>query len=159
MGLLINVARDRSIWRKIVALDFCSQPLLGSLLSGIHYRYKIFRWHESGIYDLAAQIDYVLNKTGQEKVVYIAHSMGTTMFFVLTSIFPEYNDKVELAMLMAPVAYLSSVKSPLIRMLAAYGKELEVSVGQLYCFLKFLIFFHCIYVIRISNFGYIFHEF
>lgn len=34
------------------------------------------RWDEMGLYDIPAEIEYVLNVTGREKLVYIGHSMG-----------------------------------------------------------------------------------
>jgi predicted alpha/beta hydrolase len=66
-----------------------------------------------GIYDLPAVIDYILARTRQQGVYYIGHSMGTTMFFVLTSFKPEYNTKIHLMVALAPVAFMSHVKSDL----------------------------------------------
>jgi pimeloyl-ACP methyl ester carboxylesterase len=66
-----------------------------------------------GIYDLPAVIDYVLEQTGQGKLYYVGHSMGTTMFFVLTSSLPQYNAKIRLMTALAPIAYMAFVKSPL----------------------------------------------
>lgn len=51
--------------------------------------------------------------------------MGTTMGFVLLSEKPEYNDKVKLFIALAPVAFMTHVKSP-IRFLAPFSKEIEV---------------------------------
>ena len=42
-----------------------------------------FRWHEIGMYDVPASVDYVLKTTGKSKLNYIGHSMGTTAFFVM----------------------------------------------------------------------------
>lgn len=33
-----------------------------------------FTWHQIGIYDIPAMIDYVLEQTGQEDMFYIGHS-------------------------------------------------------------------------------------
>ncbi|CAG9768675.1 unnamed protein product [Ceutorhynchus assimilis] len=52
-------------------------------------------FHEIGIYDVAATIDYILNCTGQEKVTLIGHSAGGTEFYVLLADRPEYNQKVK----------------------------------------------------------------
>lgn len=52
------------------------------------------RWHEKGIYDVPAMIDYVLNTTQQEQLVYVGYSEGTTAFLVTASTRPEYNLKV-----------------------------------------------------------------
>jgi pimeloyl-ACP methyl ester carboxylesterase len=58
-------------------------------------------------------------------LIYVGHSMGTTMSFVLLSEKPEYNDKIRLFVALAPVAYMSHIKSP-IRFLAPFSKEYEV---------------------------------
>ena len=47
-----------------------------------------------GIYDVKANIDYILDQTEHDKLVYIGHSQGTTQFFVANS-FGPLNDKVE----------------------------------------------------------------
>lgn len=58
-----------------------------------------------GIYDLPATIDYVLNKTNNQKLYFIGHSQGTTAFMCLLSEKPEYNEKIHVASLLAPVGY------------------------------------------------------
>ncbi|XP_011692768.1 PREDICTED: lipase 3-like isoform X2 [Wasmannia auropunctata] len=63
-----------------------------------------FSYHEMGTRDLPAMIDYVLNYTKQKTLRYIGHSMGTTMFFILLSMKPEYNAKIELGICLAPIA-------------------------------------------------------
>lgn len=55
--------------------------------------------------DLTAYIDYILKITGQKSLYYIGHSMGTTAFYVMTSVRPEYNSKVKAMAAMAPVVY------------------------------------------------------
>ncbi|KAG8336165.1 hypothetical protein J6590_050365 [Homalodisca vitripennis] len=69
-----------------------------------------FSWHEMGYYDLPASIDYILNVTGHERLFYIGHSMGTTMYFVLGATRPEYMDKVQAAVTMAPVVFPWNVR-------------------------------------------------
>ncbi|KAL9925202.1 lipase 3 isoform 1-T3 [Glossina fuscipes fuscipes] len=65
-----------------------------------------FSWHEIGIYDLAAMLDYALDETKASSVHFVAHSQGTTTFFVLMSTMPWYNEKVRTVHLLAPVAFL-----------------------------------------------------
>jgi lysosomal acid lipase/cholesteryl ester hydrolase len=72
-----------------------------------------FSWHEMGMYDLPAVVDYILNATGETKLYYIGHSMGTTMFYVLLAEWPEYNSKVLAMFSLAPIAFLSHMTSPL----------------------------------------------
>jgi len=83
-----------------------------------------FSWNEMGRYDLPANIDYMLAQSGAQKIFYIGHSMGTTMFFVCMTERPEYNDKITLMSAFAPVAYTEHMISPL-RLIAPFATELE----------------------------------
>ena len=82
-----------------------------------------------GKYDIPAMIDHILNVTGQEKIFYIGHSMGTTGFMVMANERPEYQQHIHLANLLAPVAYLGHIKSP-IKYFAPFSKSVEVSSFQ-----------------------------
>jgi len=84
----------------------------------------LYSWDENGKYDIPAMIDYVLMKTGQEKLHYVGHSMGTTGFMVLMNARPEYADKVKMANLLAPIAYVEHMQSPL-RLIAPFTDEIE----------------------------------
>lgn len=74
--------------------------------SWIDHRYWDFTWHEMGIYDLPAVIDYVLNTTGFQQVYQIGMSEGATQFYVMTSSRPAYNDKVKAHFSYAPATFL-----------------------------------------------------
>lgn len=67
-----------------------------------------FSWHEIGVYDLASMLDYVLEESNSTQLHFVAHSQGTTTFFVLMSTLPQYNEKVKTVHLLAPVAFLRS---------------------------------------------------
>ena len=64
-----------------------------------------------GVYDLPAVIDYILETTEERDLFYVGHSMGTTMFYVLMSLKPDYNTKIRHMVALAPVAYLRNTKS------------------------------------------------
>lgn len=87
-----------------------------------------FSWHEIGYYDLPAMIDYVLEKTHQTSLHYIGYSQGTTTFYVMCSERPEYNDKVKGMVSMAPVAFLTNQRSPLIKFIVRFYILMEVSL-------------------------------
>ena len=78
-----------------------------------------------GRFDLPANIDYILAQTGVEKLFYLGHSMGTTMFFVCMTERPEYNDKIALMSAFAPVAYTEHMISPL-RFVAPFATNIQV---------------------------------
>ncbi|XP_034830993.1 lipase 3-like [Maniola hyperantus] len=72
-----------------------------------------FSWHDVARYDLPAVIDHVAKLKGEEaKITYIGHSMGTTVLFAMLSLRPEYNDRLAAGFALAPVAFLSDVRSP-----------------------------------------------
>lgn len=89
-------------------------------------KYWDFSWHEIGKYDLAASIDYVLTKTDYSKCHYIAHSQGSTSFFVLTSERPEYNDKILLVVALAPPVFMTHIENSFFRILSRHLTEIEV---------------------------------
>jgi lysosomal acid lipase/cholesteryl ester hydrolase len=65
-----------------------------------------------GVYDLSAEIDYILTNTSAKHIQYVGHSMGSTMFYVLMSAKPEYNAKIRHMVALAPVAFLRNTKTP-----------------------------------------------
>ncbi|CAH0722280.1 unnamed protein product, partial [Brenthis ino] len=93
--------------------------------------YWEFSFDENGFYDLPAIIDYIINATKQTKVYYVGHSQGTTDFFVMGSLRPEYNKKVQLSIHLAPVAWMSTLKSPIPILLARATKLLKEFLDNL----------------------------
>ncbi|XP_067009485.2 lipase 3 [Anabrus simplex] len=65
-----------------------------------------FSWHEIGMYDLPAMVDRVLAVTGQPGLHLLGHSMGATVTLVMLTERPEYNSKLQLTVLLAPVVRL-----------------------------------------------------
>ncbi|XP_056648775.1 lipase 3-like [Diorhabda sublineata] len=84
-----------------------------------------FSWHEIGYYDLPTMIDYILLETGTDGIYYVGHSQGTTTFFVMTSTRPEYNEKIKVQISLAPIAYMSHMTSPLLRILSFWEGSFE----------------------------------
>ncbi|XP_065368739.1 lipase 3 [Calliphora vicina] len=90
-----------------------------------------FTFHEIGVQDLPAIVDYVLNFTQQSSVHYVAHSQGSTTLLVMLSERPEYNDKIVSGHLLAPVAFLKDLKSPPLRIMAQKSDEIEALLNHL----------------------------
>ena len=65
------------------------------------------------MYDLKSIIDYVLAVSEQPSLYYVGHSMGTTALLVLLSARPQYNQRVRIAALLAPVAYFTHLRGAL----------------------------------------------
>lgn len=78
-----------------------------------------FSFDEIGNFDVPATIDYILQATNTPKVFYAGHSQGTTDFFVMASLRPEYNQKVQVSFHLAPVAWMSNSYSPIPRALSS----------------------------------------
>ncbi|XP_028032796.1 lipase 1-like [Bombyx mandarina] len=83
--------------------------------------------HEFGYYDLSANIDYVLNATGQSKVNIVGFSQGTTMTLILGATRPEYNEKVNVFIALAPVCHLQNTRGP-IASLITFGNVIDKAV-------------------------------
>lgn len=84
------------------------------------------RWHEKGYYDIPASIDYIISKTGHQKIYYLGYSEGTTDFYVFASERPEYNDKIRLAICVAPSAYYEGTEFPFLQQIVAARNLLKV---------------------------------
>jgi pimeloyl-ACP methyl ester carboxylesterase len=65
-----------------------------------------------GTYDVPAEIDFILKTTGQEKLFYIGHSMGATMFFVMMSQRPKYNEKIYAMIAFGPAIFFTPTDNP-----------------------------------------------
>jgi lysosomal acid lipase/cholesteryl ester hydrolase len=95
---------------------------------------SIYSWHEMAIYDLPAAITFITHMK-KNKLTYIGHSMGTTMFYVMAIQRPKIASNVKVMFSFAPIAFMTHLKSP-IRLLVPFLHEVEVS---------FFFFFFLIY--------------
>lgn len=84
-----------------------------------------FSFHEKGYYDLPVSVDYITNTTSLQKLTLIGHSEGTTESMVLLTTRPEYNDKVNLVVLLSPIGYMGDLTSPLIIIMVNYMEALK----------------------------------
>lgn len=81
-------------------------------------KYWNYTFEEMGTQDLPAVIDYVLATRTLGKLYYVGFSQGTTTFFIMCSLKPEYNEKVKHAVLLAPIALINNIKYPFIDILS-----------------------------------------
>lgn len=76
--------------------------------------YWNFSWHDVAKYDVPEIIDYIIRIKGSDtKITYIGHSMGTTILFAMLTLRPEYNNILNAGFALAPVVFMSDIKSPL----------------------------------------------
>ncbi|EDW76557.1 uncharacterized protein Dwil_GK14603 [Drosophila willistoni] len=86
-----------------------------------------FSFHEVGMYDLPAAVDYILQRSRNFSQVHlVGHSQGTTCIFAMGSERPQYMKKIKLVQALAPVAYFDYVEGPLVSVLAKYMKPLSM---------------------------------
>ncbi len=68
-----------------------------------------FSFHEMGLLDLPAMLNYILQKTNKEKLTYIGHSQGCSQFFALCSLNPEFcEQRIKGMLALGPAIYLDN---------------------------------------------------
>ncbi|KAG3264919.1 gastric triacylglycerol lipase [Ictidomys tridecemlineatus] len=75
-----------------------------------------FSFDEMAKYDLPATIDFIVKKTGQEKIHYVGHSQGTTIGFIAFSTNPTLARRIKTFYALAPVATVKYATSPLTKL-------------------------------------------
>lgn len=103
-------------------------------------QYWAFSLHQIAIYDLPASIDYILEKTNRTRLHYVGFSQGTTLFFILTTQRPEYNEKITSMIAMAPVVYMTHSEHTFLNILSKY-----------YTLIKKVLNFYKIYSVDYGN--------
>uniref|UniRef100_A0A8C3TRL4 Partial AB-hydrolase lipase domain-containing protein n=1 Tax=Catharus ustulatus TaxID=91951 RepID=A0A8C3TRL4_CATUS len=96
--------------------------------------FSAYSFHEMAMYDLPATINYILQRTGQEQLYYVAYSQGTTIGFIAFSSIPELDRKIKMFFALAPITVNSNMKTPLARVFdlpEALIKVLNLSNGFL----------------------------
>ncbi|CAN7995096.1 unnamed protein product, partial [Ixodes hexagonus] len=88
-----------------------------------------FSFHEHGIYDAPAQIDYVLDERQCNCLLYVGISQGTLMFFVMMSERPEYNAKVKAFLALAPFRQLGKSLLEVLKPSPALERVLRMAVS------------------------------
>ncbi|XP_053063121.1 lipase member N isoform X2 [Acinonyx jubatus] len=72
-------------------------------LSVTEEKFWAFSFDEMAKYDLPGIIDFIVNKTGQEKLYFIGHSLGTTIGFVAFCTMPELAQRIKMNFALGPV--------------------------------------------------------
>lgn len=84
-----------------------------------------FSFDQVGEYDIPAMIAKIREVTGSEKIFYTGFSMGTTTFMAMANSRPEVLEQLHMASLMAPVAYVDHMISPL-KYIAPFVNQIDV---------------------------------
>ncbi|XP_060097267.1 lipase member M-like [Heteronotia binoei] len=71
-----------------------------------------FSFHEMGMNDLPAIINFILAKTGQQQIFYIGYSQSATIALIAFSAMPQLAQKIKILFALGPVYLLQNNKSP-----------------------------------------------
>jgi pimeloyl-ACP methyl ester carboxylesterase len=67
-----------------------------------------FTFNEMGKYDVPANVDYILEHTGYEDLIYVGHSQGTAQWFIANCLYQEdIGHKFKAFIGLAPVMYVA----------------------------------------------------
>ncbi|XP_008114517.2 lipase member M [Anolis carolinensis] len=88
-----------------------------------------FSFHEMGIYDLSAIVNFILEKTGQEKIYYVGHEQGSTIAFIGFSILPQLAEKIKIFFALGPVYTFYYSVSPIVQILLLPEATFKVIFG------------------------------
>eukprot|EP00475_Leptophrys_vorax_P041301 TRINITY_DN77878_c0_g1_i1.p1 TRINITY_DN77878_c0_g1~~TRINITY_DN77878_c0_g1_i1.p1 ORF type:complete len:413 (-),score=120.90 TRINITY_DN77878_c0_g1_i1:32-1270(-) len=94
-----------------------------------------FSFDDMAKYDLPANVDYILQRTGLPSIGYVGHSQGTIQAFAAFSQSDELQTKINVFAALAPVAYVYHQQSKLVSYLAALDVD---KVFQLFGLKDFL---------------------
>ncbi|XP_006880459.1 PREDICTED: lipase member M [Elephantulus edwardii] len=89
-----------------------------------------FSYDEMASLDLPAVINFILQKTNQEKIYYVGYSQGTTMGFIAFSTMPELAEKIKMNFALAPIATVKYTKSPVTKFLLLPDMMLKGLLGR-----------------------------
>lgn len=79
-------------------------------------RFWDFSYHEMGIYDVPATIDFIKINTGLSKITVQGHSQGGSQIFVLCSTLPNYcKDNITGIIALAPAVFITNLSSKFVK--------------------------------------------
>jgi len=78
-----------------------------------HRKFWDFTIDELAHYDLPAMLSAVLEETTEGDLMFVGHGLGSTAAMAMPHYRPDISDKIRLANFMAPMAYISNMKSPI----------------------------------------------
>jgi pimeloyl-ACP methyl ester carboxylesterase len=92
---------------------------------------------EMAEYDVPAQVNYVLNATGAERLSWVGHSQGTAQMFAHLSDYPEFADKLNVFIALAPIASVVHQTSWLLSAVSYSGLAQTLQFIHVYDFLPY----------------------
>ncbi|XP_039079268.1 lipase member K isoform X2 [Hyaena hyaena] len=91
-----------------------------------------FSLDEMANYDLPSTIDFIAEKTGQERLYYVGHSQGTTIAFIAFSTNPELAKRINIFFALAPVITVKYTQSPMKKLTTLSRKVVKAANSGLF---------------------------
>ena len=92
-----------------------------------YFNYIINSYQEMAMIDMPAITDYILQNTEQPSMIYIGHSMGTTISYAFLSTKLDYNEKIKMVISLSPVVYWKyEIKVPFLSVITRFDNLLKV---------------------------------
>uniref|UniRef100_G3SMN0 Lipase n=1 Tax=Loxodonta africana TaxID=9785 RepID=G3SMN0_LOXAF len=95
-----------------------------------------FSFDEMARYDLPGIIDFIVNKTGQEKLYFVGHSLGTTIGFVAFSTIPELAQRIKMNFALGPTVSFKYPTSIFTRIFLLPNSIIKAFIGTKGFFLE-----------------------
>lgn len=92
------------------------------------------------MYDLPANVDYILEVTGREQLAWVGHSQGTAQWFIANIMYPDIHKKFKAFVAIASVAHVEHNTSMALMALAKLNL-LNVLGDYFYSFASFPLWF------------------
>eukprot|EP00069_Balaena_mysticetus_P014157 bmy_08489T0 len=99
-------------------------------LSTTSPEYWAFSLDEMAKYDLPATINFIIEKTGQERLYYVGHSQGTTTAFIAFSTNPKLAKRIKIFFALAPVTTVKYTQSPMKKLTTLSRKVIKMLFGD-----------------------------
>ncbi|XP_043836178.1 lipase member K-like [Dromiciops gliroides] len=101
----------------------------------VHYsaespEFWAFSFDEMAKYDLVATLNFIINKTQQEKLYYVGHAQGATIAFAAFSTNPKLAQRINMVFALAPVVSVQHSRGPLKTLMSIPPFLLKVIFGR-----------------------------
>ncbi|KAM5237300.1 lipase member N [Ctenodactylus gundi] len=105
-------------------------------LSANEEEFWAFSFDEMAKYDIPRIIDFIVDKTGQEKLYFVGHSLGTTIGFVAFSTMPELAQRIKMNFALAPTIYFTHATSIFLKIFMLPNSIIKAMFGTKGFFLE-----------------------
>lgn len=96
-------------------------------LSALNVKYWDFSFHEMGLFDLSSQIELIRSLTNNSKIIFVGHSMGTTVGLIYASLKPrEAEESISTFIYVAPTCFYKYNTGIVVTLVARFRNIIQV---------------------------------